>query len=536
MSALTRRRSFGLFAAGAAVAVGMAGIAAVTAPVSAAVAAPRAVAVSGHVYDARVLSTPRGTSVVIPSGLHLVVGARVSVAFSSGTTVTTVTNRAGAFTVKRPAGTTATTATVSVNASGFKTWRETGVPTALLHGNYPILTALLGAAAHSQAYPRDPTITGRAGPRSGSGSPGPSHASGVTPASSCSGYSSGKIPPSTITVDNVGTGTVQTYTFQYYVENVLPDEWISSWPDEALEAGAIAVKEYGWYWVNNWRGGELGSTCYDVQGGTYGNTGTEADCDDNYQCFIPGSATAVTDEAFESTWPSLATRSGSIFETSYIAGTDSCASQGGNEMYQNGTDTCANDGYNWYSIVSTFYSGVSFSVGAAICSFATSSTACINRNSGGYTSGTKVIGWHEDSDSNENFYAVPLTSWCNGGKVTETCPFTVGSDLNSRYDGDPIISLDTTNNQCVGADSSWSNAVLGGCVPDGGAFVESNANGEFLISVGVSDHWYGDTGDVNIPYWLAWDGDYGSQLTFIGDNALNSWVCDPSTNSVCGNI
>jgi hypothetical protein len=70
-------------------------------------------------------------------------------------------------------------------------------------------------------------------------------------------------------VDNVGTGTIQTYNFQYYAENVLPNEWITSWPAESLEAGAIAVKEYGWYWVNNWRGGSLGGTCYDVQGGSY---------------------------------------------------------------------------------------------------------------------------------------------------------------------------------------------------------------------------------------------------------------------------
>jgi hypothetical protein len=230
------------------------------------------------VFDARVLSTPRGASVVIPNGLGLIVGARVSVAFPSGTTVNTVTNRSGSFTVERPAGTPATASvTVSVHASGFGAWRETGVPAALPDGNYPILTVLLNVTVQSRAYPRNPTITGRPGPASGTGSPKPARSpsartapapgSAYAPlAGGCTGYFSNTVAPATVRVDNVGTGTIQTYNFQYYVENVLPDEWIASWPDEALEAGAIAVKEYGWYWVNNWRGGSLNGTCYDIQG------------------------------------------------------------------------------------------------------------------------------------------------------------------------------------------------------------------------------------------------------------------------------
>ena len=503
---------------------------------AAAAAARRAVAVSGQVLNARVLSTPRGASVVIPNGLHPIAGARVLVAFPSGTTVKTVTNRAGRFTVGRPAGAPAkATATVSVQAAGFGTWRETGVPVALPQHNYPILVVLLNAAAQSPAYPHGPTIADRPVPASGRGprNPARSHA---TLAGGCTGYFSNTVAPATIRVDNVGTGTIQTYSFQYYVENVLHPEWPGDSPPEAYEAGAVAVKEYGWYWVNNWRGGSLGGECYDVQGGTYGNTGLVPDCDTNYQCFIPGSEMADTDEAFESTWPSLITRSGQIFETSYVAGPvdAACESEGGNTMYQNGTVTCANEGYAWPQILTTYYDNIALSVAAAMCSYGTSTTVCMNRNGGGYTSGTKVIGWYKDSDQNENFYGVPLTTWCSSGYVTETCPFTVGSGLNARYDGDAIVTMNTSNNQCVGADSTWSEAVLGGCVPDGGAFVESNANGGFLISVGVSDHWYGVLGSYDVPYWLVWDGVLGDQLTFVGE-AINSWTCQPTGNpSMCG--
>jgi hypothetical protein len=241
---------------------------------------PNVVAVSGRVLDARVLSTPQGSSVVIPDDLSPIAGAQVSVAFPSET-VKAVSDQNGDFTVARPAGTPAKTeATVTVNAPGLATWQETGVPVALPNANYPILTVELTSKAQSQAYPQNPTITGNPGNGSGKGS-------GSTPVDSCSGYFSNEVPPATIIVDNVGTGTLQTYDFKYYVENVLPNEWVPSWPATSLEAGGMAVKTYGWYWVNNWDGGTLNGSCYDVQGGSYSN----GSCDVNYQCFRPGTAT-----------------------------------------------------------------------------------------------------------------------------------------------------------------------------------------------------------------------------------------------------
>ena len=75
---------------------------------------------------------------------------------------------------------------------------------------------------------------------------------------SCTGYSSQSTPPSTIRVrrhNSNGTATgVATVPFVQYVENVLPHEWIASWNAEALKAGAVAVKSYGWYWVTHYGG------------------------------------------------------------------------------------------------------------------------------------------------------------------------------------------------------------------------------------------------------------------------------------------
>jgi peptidoglycan hydrolase-like amidase len=351
-------------------------VAAVLVPVSAtaaaatAVAAPTApIAVSGTVLNARVLATAKGASVAIPSGLHKIAGARVSVTFSSGATVHAVTNRAGAFTVARPAGTSAKAeATVRVSAPGFGSWRETGVPAALPHHNYPILSVLLGARSQSQAYPRNPVITHHPGQGATRGTPVAKRgrAKGIaSPAAAggCSNYFSNSEPPAFIRVYNVGTGTIQTYDFEYYVENVLPNEWIASWPAASLSAGAMAVKTYGWYWVNNWRGGSLDGTCYDVSGGTSGGT-----CDVDYQCFIPGSATAATDSAVSGTWNDVALRNGAVFEATYNSGysSDTCGEvdgspASGTEMSQWGTDACANDGDGWESIFTTYYfPGITF--------------------------------------------------------------------------------------------------------------------------------------------------------------------------------
>ncbi|MBB2483459.1 DUF4829 domain-containing protein, partial [Bacillus sp. APMAM] len=42
-------------------------------------------------------------------------------------------------------------------------------------------------------------------------------------------------------------GCVVLPSFVSYIENVLPNEWYSTWPPESLRTGAIAVKMYGWY-------------------------------------------------------------------------------------------------------------------------------------------------------------------------------------------------------------------------------------------------------------------------------------------------
>src|SRR5450756_575105 len=85
-------------------------------------------------------------------------------------------------------------------------------------------------------------------------------------ASVCTGWTSTRVPPSTIRVlrtSGTASGYVQTADFKKYVQIVLAAEWPPSWPTEALKTGAIAVKQYGWYFTMHWRGGTAHGACYD---------------------------------------------------------------------------------------------------------------------------------------------------------------------------------------------------------------------------------------------------------------------------------
>ncbi|MFE5542179.1 SpoIID/LytB domain-containing protein, partial [Streptomyces sp. NPDC056519] len=189
----------------------------------------------------------------------------------------------------------------------------------------------------------------------------------------CGGYSSDSTPPSTIRVlryaqhTSVGApvpGTeigVTNVPFQEYVKDVLPSEWVTSWQTASLQAGAMAVKTYAWYWVNNWRGGSYNGSCYNV------------DDSINYQRYIPGSSTAVTDSAVQSTWNSVMTRNGSVFQASYqatLTGSPSEACGTGLSRYPNtlsqwGSQNCALAGRSWQSILGTYYPGLSIGGSAA---------------------------------------------------------------------------------------------------------------------------------------------------------------------------
>lgn len=222
--------------------------------------------------------------------------------------------------------------TAIVTAPGYGAWTVNGLPL------YPDITTLIHAELRSTPWQHqiDP-------PGLGPSESGVAAATGNT----CTGWGANLVPPESIKV-RLPDGTVKKYDFRFYVQHVLPSEWIPSWPNDALRAGAIAVKNVGWYrtLAGNARTG--GSGCYDT--------------DNNDQVFDPSYSTSSTDHAVNLTFGSVLWRSGGIFYTSYLAGssTDPCAARSDGKMSQWGTKTCADQGVAWPQIVTTFYSNTAW--------------------------------------------------------------------------------------------------------------------------------------------------------------------------------
>jgi Stage II sporulation protein len=158
--------------------------------------------------------------------------------------------------------------------------------------------------------------------------------------------------PDQIRVYRTGTGEVEVVPFKDYVKHVLPNEWIPTWPQASLRAGAMAVKEYAWYWVA--RGGKQVSLGADVKDNT----------DD--QVYDPNVSYASSDAAVDATWQYSMTRDGALFQASYCAGSyqaDPSADcpWNGSYMTQWGTKFYADQGQTWGWIVQFYYTGVSIS-------------------------------------------------------------------------------------------------------------------------------------------------------------------------------
>jgi hypothetical protein len=227
-----------------------------------------------------------------------------------------------------------------VRASGWGTWTIKGAPL------YPGDTLLLHAQLSASPY-TDVVLTPderMAAERTHAAAPvRPAPKASVT----CTGWDNQLVPPPTISVD--WDGSAHTYDFHFYVAHVLPKEWIPSWDADALGAGAIAVKSYGWYRAQPGHARTSGAGCVDI----YSTTSD--------QVFDPNYTTAATEQAVNATFGSILHRSGLIFSTQYYAGVqgDPCRTTDG-RMDQWATQTCALAGKLWPGITTTFYTSTTF--------------------------------------------------------------------------------------------------------------------------------------------------------------------------------
>ena len=140
---------------------------------------------------------------------------------------------------------------------------------------------------------------------------------------------------------------VKTVNFDEYGKDSLPNEWYPSWQREALQAGAIAVKMFGWYHRLN---------PVTLDGFTF-----DVDNTVNFQTYREGRRNQATDEAWEAVRNlAYVEQDGSIFELNYRAGLPNdpnWAYRNSQKMAQWGSQYWADRGRNMLQILQFYYEG-----------------------------------------------------------------------------------------------------------------------------------------------------------------------------------
>ncbi len=141
--------------------------------------------------------------------------------------------------------------------------------------------------------------------------------------------------------DTMRTYTIETVDFRQYAKHVLPNEWNYTWPADSLQAGAMAVKMYAWYWValdGKWKDADV----------------WDSTCD---QVYNPNFEYASTNTAVDYTWNWVLSRSQLLMPTSYRAKYSQCEDAGlaGDCMGQVESKDMALEGTTWDEILLYFY-------------------------------------------------------------------------------------------------------------------------------------------------------------------------------------
>ena len=147
----------------------------------------------------------------------------------------------------------------------------------------------------------------------------------------CTGWTSTLVPPTSIRVYRTATKRTQTVRFRTYVEKVMASEWGAAAPAAALRVGAVAAKQFGWYYAIVWRGGrDAAGRCYDVR---------DSSVD---QLYNPSRSTVASHAAaVAATWRISLRKGERFFLTGYRPGTGSCtANLDGWHLFQRDAMDC----------------------------------------------------------------------------------------------------------------------------------------------------------------------------------------------------
>ena len=178
--------------------------------------------------------------------------------------------------------------------------------------------------------------------------------------SSCTGWKSTTVPPDYIRVGR-GDGSVDVVPFRKYVGVVSAREWPYWLPGAARRVGAIAVKQYGWFFTmaGNHRSSFVNShgKCYDVSDGT------------RDQLYKPEktSVRRATWRAVDQTWSITLRKNANFFMTGYRYGSNvRCgADADGRLLYERSVRDCATRGKTTYQILEKYISALTVLDGGA---------------------------------------------------------------------------------------------------------------------------------------------------------------------------
>jgi hypothetical protein len=166
-------------------------------------------------------------------------------------------------------------------------------------------------------------------------------------------WTSKKEPPESILVLRTATGKVEEVGFKRYVAVVMASgEWPSSLPPALLEAGALAAKQYGWYYAlkGNHRDGYRNGagTCFDVRD------------DSNDQVYRPETSEPSEKQkaARDALWGLSLRKNGKFFLTGYRRGSATRCARDRDEwkLYARSAEDCAKRlGYDSIDILHAYY-------------------------------------------------------------------------------------------------------------------------------------------------------------------------------------
>jgi hypothetical protein len=154
---------------------------------------------------------------------------------------------------------------------------------------------------------------------------------------------------------------------------------------------------------------------------------------------------------------------------------------------------------------------------------------CLNLWDNDQNTGAPVKWYHYRNSGGYNNWDVQVVGTVVGDNCESDCyPFALGSELNSRYNGDDVLRFAYWNNTYYIADQSdYSTAIKEGnleIAPEDGSkyqlFVWSGEG--YLIAVGASNAQFAYDGTPNVPVWLGGTGGNtgnGAQVTMSNEQS-----------------